>query len=120
MASNNLSVQLGAILDEYSEEVSKVVDGAVKSVARQTAAKLKNSSPSKSGEYARGWSVKTVSRRESVVYNRTHPGLTHLLENGHVVRNKVGTYGRARAIKHIKPAEEWANAQFEAEIRRNL
>jgi len=56
----------------------------------------------------------------AVVHNTKHYQLTHLLENGHVVRNKKGTYGRAPAIKHIAPVEEWANNELPNEIERSL
>ena len=69
---------------------------------------MKNTSPVKSGSYAKGWGVKRLGDMDIVVHNRTDYQLTHLLENGHVIRNKKGTYGRTHGIKHIQPVEEWA------------
>lgn len=47
-----------------------------------------------------------------------------MLENGHAVANQYGNYGhpngRVKGIKHIKPVEQWANAELQAEIERNL
>ena len=55
-----------------------------------------------------------------VVHNKTDYQLTHLLENGHVIRNKKGDWGRTRPIKHIAPVEQWANSELPEEIERAL
>ena len=55
-----------------------------------------------------------------IVHNRTDYQLTHLLENGHVIRNKKGEYGRTRPIKHIAPVAEWAENELPNEIERGL
>jgi hypothetical protein len=57
---------------------------------------------------------------DTVVYNRTMPGLTHLLENGHVIRNKKGDYGRTSGKKHIKPVEEWAVDELPRRIMEDI
>ena len=49
-----------------------------------------------------------------------HSFATHLLENGHMIVNGKGTYGRAPAIKHIAPVEQWANSELPEEIKREL
>ena len=65
---------------------------------------------------------KNYGKTTMVVYSEKHYRLTHLLENGHVIRNKYGTYGRASAIKHIAPAAEAAEGKwlsvFEKEMGR--
>lgn len=119
----DVSTQLDRILDEYGDKVEKVASQAIEEVAKQTANKLKGSSPNRSGKYARGWKVKKeggVGIANSIVYNATAPQLTHLLENGHVIRNKKGTYGRVGGIKHIKPAEEEAKQEIIDRIERSL
>lgn len=40
------------------------------------------------------------------VNNGKQPGLTHLLENGHMIVNKKGSYGRTSGIKHIAPVND--------------
>ncbi|MBR3321914.1 MAG: HK97 gp10 family phage protein [Exiguobacterium sp.] len=124
MADRSVSEQLKTVLDEESKHVREVTEQAIKTVSKQAVQRLKTDSPKKSGDYANGWTVKRVDGLESIVYNKTAPGLTHLLENGHAVANQYGNYGhpngRVKGIKHIKPVEQWANAELQAEIERNL
>lgn len=117
--SNTLQVQMQEVLNEYSEEVQKAMDEALKEVPKQAAQRLRNTSPRKTGRYANGWAVKS-EKGKAIVYNKTDWQLTHLLENGHVIRNKKGTYGRAPARIHIKPVEEWASDALVENIERRL
>ena len=122
--AESISVQMERILDEYSERVQNVTNVAMARVARECVNQLRNTSPEKTGDYARGWAIKKMTARgkisDIVVHNRTEYSLTHLLEFGHVVRNAKGTFGRAPAHPHIKPVEEWANSELPAEIEREL
>ena len=122
--TESIEVQMTKILDEYSQGVQDVTNKSIKKVARETAKRLKNTSPKRGGEYARDWAVKNLSVHGNivnlVVYNRKHYQLTHLLENGHVIRNKKGAYGRAPAHPHIGPAEEAASIELPAQIEREL
>ena len=107
-----LTVQMDKILDEYKERVKRATEVSMNRVSRECVKKLRNTSPKKTGDYAKGWaSEKAVAHGNTVDYivrNKTDYQLTHLLENGHVIRNKKGTYGRTHGIKHIAPVEEWA------------
>ena len=108
MANGSVAVQMAQLLNEVNKDVEKSAKTNIQRVAKESVQKLKNTSPVKTGSYASGWGTKKQGDMDVVVYNRTAPGLTHLLENGHVIRNKKGTYGRAPAHKHIKPVEDWA------------
>lgn len=119
--------QLHDILEDYSLEVVKATNKAEKKVAEDCVQKLKNTSPKRSGRgkhYANGWTKKkgkTSAAIDSyVIYNKTKPQLTHLLENGHIIRNAKGTYGRVAPKKHIKPVEEYAADKLPKEIAREL
>ena len=118
--TKSVAIQLKEILDEVDEQVRKVVNESANTVADEAADKLRNTSPRKSGEYAGGWTVKKLAKGDVVVHNATHYQLTHLLENGHVIVNKKGTYGRTRGIKHIKPVETWANREYQRRIEEGL
>ena len=122
--SNSLTVQIQKVFEEYTVEVKRATNNAADVVAKQAASKLKSTSPRKTGDYAKGWAIKrergTAGINTVIVHNKTDYQLTHLLENGHVVRNKKGTYGRAPARKHIQPVEEWANSELPLEIEREL
>ena len=72
-------------------------------------------------EYRAGWSIRTKRLKfgfEGVVFNRTKPSLTHLLEKSHVIQNQYGTYGRTNPEAgvggkvHIAPAAEDAKGYF--------
>jgi hypothetical protein len=108
------------ILDEFDDKVNDVLEKSADTVSKESVEKLRNTSPKKSGEYAQGWTVKKESPKSVIVHNATHYQLTHLLENGHVIRNKKGTYGRAPAHKHIKPVETWANKEFQRLIKEGI
>lgn len=121
--TDSISAQIKDILDEYEGKVQDVANDAIGSVSKQSAQKLKDTSPKNTGSYAKGWSVKKQDSRgikTAIVYNRTDYQLTHLLENGHIIRNKKGVYGRTNGIKHIAPVEEWAQDELPAEIERKL
>ena len=119
-----VSSQMSTILENYEGDVKKAWNSAVNKTGRESVNKLKNTSPKKTGSYARGWAVKRIQGRggvlDIIVHNKTDYQLTHLLENGHVIRNKKGTYGRTNGIKHIAPVEEWANDELPNEIEREL
>lgn len=72
-------------------------------------------SPKGPKNYAKGWAIRTKREKFGVnvlIYNKTHPGLTHLLEKSHIIANKKGTYGRTGPghgqVVHIKPARDKA------------
>lgn len=117
--TKSVAVQMKQILDEVDENVNRVLNESARDTAEEAADKLRNTSPRQSGEYAKGW---VADRKDKgwIVHNATNYQLTHLLENGHVIRNKKGTYGRTSGIKHIKPVETWANREFQNKIERGL
>lgn len=118
--SEGIEIQIGKILDEYEKLTKETVEKAALQTAKSAVQKLKANSPKKSGEYASGWS----SRKQGtgrVVYNRTKPGLTHLLEKGHATFNKKGgPYKRTPAHVHIAPVADEASREFEENVRREL
>ena len=121
--TGSVAVQMENILEDYSKEVKKATDDSIEKVTKESVQKLRNTSPKKSGDYAKGWTKKKIKNRngisEVIVHNKLYQ-LTHLLENGHIVRNKYGEYGRYNGVKHIAPVEEWAQSELPAEIEREL
>lgn len=120
----DLTSQLSEIFDDYSRDMKRKVNNSVDKVGKESVQQLKNTSPKKSGDYARGWKLKRERGRNGIndvtIHNATDYHLTHLLENGHVIRNKKGTYGRTRGIIHIAPVEEYFNSEVVEEIKREL
>ena len=117
--TKSVSIQMQKILDEYDDKVNRVLENAANTAADESAQKLQNTSPRKSGEYASGWTVEKKGKGDTIVYNK-EGWKTMLRENGHVIRNKKGTYGRTPGKKHIKPVETWANKEFQQKIERGL
>lgn len=111
-------------LEEYVDMTEEDFEEIARAVAKEGRKKLKQTSPkgsgSRKGHYADGWSVKYErignGKFRFTVYNRKKPGLTHLLEKGH----QLWQGGRARAIPHIKPVEEWCNEEFERRVKARL
>ena len=118
--TGSVAVQMKELLDELNEDVRKSVKDGITAVSKEAVQKLRNTSPRKTGSYSKGWSVKRMGDMDVVVHNRTDYQLTHLLENGHVIKNKKGTYGRTHGIKHIKPVEEWASDELPRRIMEDI
>lgn len=118
--TESVAAQMKELLDEVNRDVEQSAKTNIQRVAKESVQKLKNASPVKSGSYAKGWSVKKNGDMDVIVHNRTDYQLTHLLENGHVIKNMKGTYGRTHGIKHIKPVEEWAVDELPRRIMEDI
>lgn len=110
---NEMAIEIEAALKEYSDDVAEDIKKEVKQVAKETVDELKSTSPKKTGDYGKGWASKVAYEdRENIrvtVYNKKKGQLTHLLENGHAIKNGTGrVYGRTRQFPHIGQAEEHA------------
>lgn len=116
----NLEDKLGRILDEYMDDVEETANKVINQVAKEAAQKLKDTSPRDTGKYAEGWTVKKGKKLDAVVHNATRPGLTHLLEESHPIRNQFGTWGRSTARPHIAPVREWAEEEVVKRIEEAL
>lgn len=115
------------ILDDYSVKTKRVTNDEIDKIGKEAVQKLKNTSPRRpnGGDYAKGWAFKRYRPRSGiidvVVHNKTHYQLTHLLENGHDIKNGTGrSYGETRGIKHIEPVEQWAADELPKRIEREL
>ena len=118
--TESVSAQMKEVLDEVNEDVKNSTKKNINIVSKESVAKLKSTSPRKTGSYAKGWGTKKQGEMDVVVHNRTDYQLTHLLENGHVIRNKKGTYGRTHPVKHIAPVEEWAVDELPRRIMEDI
>ena len=121
--TDSVSAQMKEILDKYGRDAKQAIDASAKETADMCVQQLKNTSPKRKGAYARSWTVKEERHgdvTDYIVHNSKHYQLTHLLENGHVIRNKKGTYGRTHPIKHIAPAEEAGIQRFDLGVRARL
>lgn len=128
MTGTGLVEELNKILDEFKEELDQDVDKAALATTKIAVKELKAKSPrskrAKGGAYAESWSYRKepmpFGHTSYTVYNRKHYRLTHLLENGHMIKNQYGSYGRTRPIPHIKPVELIAQDKFLEEIKKRI
>ena len=118
--TESVTAQMKDLLDEVNKEVKDATKHGIDTVSKESVQKLKNTSPRKTGSYSKGWAVKREGEMDVIIHNRTDYQLTHLLENGHVIRNKKGTYGRTNGIKHIAPVEEWAVDELPRRIMEDI
>ena len=103
----NLNKAVNDMLETYCSEVAEVVDEALPKVGQDAVKELKQTSPNRTGDYAKGWAKKVDKERlgsRLIVYNKTRYQLTHLLEKGHA---KVDG-GFVPGKPHIKPAQDKA------------
>ena len=116
---DKLQANIDKILREYADDVNKDVSQLAKDFAKKGATAVKQSAQAKGwGEhtgYAKGWTSQFQENRYSaqgVIFNKDVPGLPHLLEYSHALRNG----GRSRAIPHIAPVEEKLVQEFQKAV----
>lgn len=122
MATQQLEVDLLDILEEYLDDVNDISEKDFRKAAKEAVTELKQTSPKDKGAYAQGWAMKRDGDLDYVVYNKGKPGLTHLLENGHIITNRRGgtQYGRVAARKHIEPARNNAEQKLIKQLEGDL
>lgn len=114
-----ITIQLERILSEVSEDENEFLFKCISKAGKQAKRDVVALSPENNGDYKKGWTVRTKRGKtsvESIIYNKDYPGLTHLLEEPHVVRNQYGKYERTNPTReggrggkiHIAPAREAA------------
>lgn len=112
-----LASAVNAKLEQFGKLTEDELVKAVKQIGEDTKKRLNNTSPKRTGRYAKDWAAgqKEIRkhRKSYIVYNKRHYQLTHLLEFGHATRNG----GRTKEIPHIKPAEEKAIESLENKIK---
>lgn len=113
---DNLDTQIKKILETFGDDVKENLGEITKVVGRKAAQAVKANSPvGATGRYAAGWTSQFEQTRlgaKATIYNKTMPGLAHLLENGHAL---VGG-GRVAGVSHIKPVEEETVREYEEKI----
>ena len=117
---NQLAATIAGILNEYADGVTASVKDAVKNATKDGAKMVKQETVKKfgNGPYAKSWTFKYESDRlgsNGVIYSKK-PGLPHLLENGHTLRNGQFWQGKP----HISIAEEKIVDEFEKEVIKSI
>jgi len=118
---DQLAKEIAKGLAEYSQDVVEKVNVSSEKVGKAAVKQLKQTSPKKSGKYAKSWAVKTEPEigqphKRIVHVKAPHYRLTHLLEHGHA--KKGG--GRVEGKPHIRPAEEMVIREFMSEVEEAI
>ena len=116
MKTNDLAVSVSDVLSKYSNVVDEALEETIETVAKKAKKEISAKAPGR--KYPRTWRARNTGTRvapEYTIYSEK-PGLPHLLEYGHALRNG----GRARAFPHIAPVEEDLPQMIEETIRRLL
>ena len=123
----DLTAAVQEICEEYGDEVQEETAKVVRTIAPEISGKLQHAYPlSKIAHphYSEGWTYQLETSSFGVVkvtaYNKTKPSLTHLLENGHEAIVFGKHMGRIKGKKHIKPVQEWAEAEIMKELESKL
>ena len=107
-------------LDDYADTTALEMKAAVKKAGDTVRNEIRASAPSRTGTYAKSWSVKNTKQNshafEVTVYSRNRYQLAHLLEYGHAKRGG----GRVSGVSHIAPAETKGIEELEEQIIRSL
>lgn len=114
MAKDSI-LEVNDILNEYSTDIQEAIINEAQTISKQAVNELKNTSPKRTGKYAKGWRVKTEKGRgyiECIIHNATNYQLTHLLEKPHLKRNGGITTPKV----HIQPVEEKAINEYQKNV----
>lgn len=119
---DRLTAEINKILTEYGDQVRQDVNEAAKKVTKAGVKAVKGNAQSMfggTGKYASGWTSKFETGRLSAqgfIYNGTVPGLPHLLEKDHALRNG----GRYLGRPHIAPVEQKVIEDFTREVEKRI
>jgi len=114
---DQLAAEIAKGLAEYSRDVVEKVNVSSEKVGKAAVKKLKQTSPKRTGKYAKSWTMSTEKAigqpdLRIIHVKAPHYRLAHLLEYGHA---KVGG-GRVEGRPHIRPAEEMVIEEFVKEV----
>lgn len=120
---DKLTENIRKVLNEYGDAVVKDVGQLAKDFAKKGAQAIMNEARSngwgENTDYDKGWTTRFETGRfstQGVIYNSKVPGLPHLLENGHALRNG----GRTRGVAHIAPVEDKISEEFYKAVKNSL
>lgn len=117
---DKLTQAVSKIMEEYGDDVQDNLTDIVKDMSKK-GARAVNQEAGKTfngSKYKKSWTSTTETGRTSAqgtIYSKI-PGLPHLLEYGHALRQGGRTQGRP----HIAPVEETLVKEFEEKVKSKL
>ncbi len=115
--SPDLAATIEEILRVYGATVADATEETSKRVADKAVKALRKAGRFNGGqEFRKGWSVKATRIRGLggvyTIYNKTKPGLAHLLEFGHAIAGGGRTKPRSEAFNFIAPIADGLDQDF--------
>lgn len=132
--AKSMVAQINDILDDIHTVLQDDYEGAAKEISRECVQRLKavKWKTNTGKNYSATWTSKRDKHSGGhlgtwIVHNSKNYQLTHLLENGHVIKNKLGIQKRRNgggtstdAHKHIEPVYLWAQDELVHQIEMKL
>jgi len=103
--------EISLSLLKFNDMVIEGTKSAVSQIAEQCKNNIVDASPVLTGKYKKGWKIKkdeNAFKLICTIHNKNRYQLTHLLENGHLMRNGV----RTKAFPHIRTNAQKANLEL--------
>lgn len=119
---DTLAKDVNKILLKYANAVVDNVNDITKEITKKGVEAVKSSARGAvggTGTYPAGFTSRFETGRfsaQGTIYNAVVPGLPHLLEFGHAMRNG----GRVAGRPHLKPVEEELIKQYEEQVKEAL
>ena len=110
----NLTSEIVKNLTEYTSEVEDGLEKAKEKAAKDGAKTLRQTSPKRSGKYAKAWRATKDGKTWVIHVAAPHYRLAHLLEKGHAKRGG----GRVPGRVHIAPVEELVINDYEDAVEK--
>lgn len=110
-------------MEKYSQACAEEVKDIIKEESKKARKELKQTSPKRTGDYAKKWGRKVTwenSTSVKVVISNENYRLVHLLEKGHQLRRGGRSIGEVEPIEHVAPAQKKLNSVVEKRIKEVL
>lgn len=113
--------EIEKILEEYGDEAVEALNESIEKTAKESRKQIREFNQGRTTweEYPEGWAIEVTKGRletSATVYNKSKPGLTHLLEFGHALRNG----GRTAAFPHIAEVNDFAQKEVLKRLEEKL
>lgn len=114
---DDLTKTIESEVRNWTKDVVDDIDDIKKDITKNGVKQLRESSPKRTGDYAKNWTSQKLKNGDQVIYQKAPTyRLTHLLEKGHAKRNG----GRVAPKVHIAPVEEELVSNYISRVEKRL